>query len=280
MNRLFKSHALGNDYLIVEDGPLPTPAQARALCDRTRGIGSDGVLLPVPPEGADYGLRILNPDGSEAQKSGNGLRIYARWLRDRRGAGAAFSVSTPGGLVRCRVGPDAVEVDMGEACFEPAALPMRSAGPFIEQALEVDGQPWTFTALSVGNPHAVHFTERALDELPWRAVGAAVERHPAFPERVNVQFARVLGPGALELRVWERGAGETSASGSSACAVAAAAVRTGRQALGELTLHMPGGVLTVRVDPRWALRLRGPVTPVGVVLPDRDWLATLGVATR
>ena len=277
MSRLFKSHALGNDYLILEQGPTPSLAQVRGLCDRTRGFGSDGLLLPAPPQGADYGLRIFNPDGSEAEKSGNGLRIFARWLHDHRGAPESFTVHTLGGVVTCRVQLDAVEVDMGHASFAPTDLPMLCADPeFIESPLLLGQGPVRATALSVGNPHCVVFTDQDLDSQPWRDLGRQLEQHPAFPKRVNFQLARVRGPGQLELRIWERGAGETSASGSSSRAVAADAVRTGRCDPGEITLTMPGGVLTVDVGRDWSLRLRGPVTPIGVLLPDPQWLATLG----
>lgn len=259
---------------MLEEGPEPSPAQVRALCDRTRGFGADGVLVPIPTQDAEYGVRIWNPDGSEAEKSGNGLRIFARWLVDRQGAGARFSVYTAGGVVSCAVEPDGVEVEMGRASFAPQALPMLGEGPeFIEAPLHTEHGAYTFTALSVGNPHAVHFTEGDPEALPWRALGAAVERHPVFPRRVNVQFAQVLGPNLLALRIWERGAGETSASGSSSCAVAAAAVRTGRARFGPISLHMPGGTLRVVVGTDWSLTLQGPVTPVGLVAPDPGWLA-------
>ncbi|MCB9743573.1 MAG: diaminopimelate epimerase [Alphaproteobacteria bacterium] len=273
--RFIKSHGLGNDYLVLDRGPAPTPAQVRRLCDRHRGPGADGVLVPTAGEGADHGLRIFNPDGGEAEKSGNGLRIFARFLVDHRGAPEAFSVATLGGLVRCRVGPEAVEVEMGQARFEPAALPMTRAVPeLIEQPIEVCGERLVFTGVSVGNPHCVVFTEdRSLDALPWRAWGRALERHPDFPRRVNVQVARVAGPQALELRIWERGAGETSASGSSSCATAAAAVRTGRLSFGEVELFMPGGRLEVRVDPGFQLTLRGPVEEIAELRPSPRWWA-------
>ena len=271
--RLFKSHALGNDYLIQESGPPPTPALVRALCHRTQGVGSDGLLCPQPSAIADCGVRIYNPDGSEAEKSGNGLRIFARWRVDRLYTPRDFTVETLGGVVRCEVLHDGVRVEMGRARFEPEALPATFAGPLIDGPLPVGGETLTATALSVGNPHCVIFVEHDPDLSPWRRWGEAIERHPSFPNRVNVQVAQVLGPDHLTIRIWERGAGETSASGSSSCAVAAAAVRTGRLRPGRIRLDMPGGTLFVTVSERFELTLEGAVTPIGEVVLDPRWLA-------
>lgn len=272
--RLIKSHGLGNDYLILHgwEGPSLTAKQAIALCDRHRGVGGDGVLEARAASDADYGLRIWNPDGSLAEKSGNGLRIFARYLVDHRGAPASFSVAVDAGVVRCHVAPSAVTVEMGSPTFLPDEIPCRQI--LRETPLEV--VPGTFlpvTAVGVGNPHAVVFfpPDTDLDALPWRRWGAALERHPAFPNRTNVQLARVLGPGVLEVRIWERGAGETSASGSSACAVAAAAVSLGRAPAGPVELVMPGGSLSVTVGPTGALTLCGPVEEVGELRLSPVW---------
>lgn len=272
--KLVKYHGLGNDYLVLHDGEAPSPALVQALCDRHRGFGADGVLVGVP--GGDYGLRIFNPDGSEAEKSGNGLRIFARYLVDHRGAPSDFRVETPGGVVRCTVDDDAVSVEMGRASFEPAAIPLLRAEA-IEQSLTIEGHTLRFTALTVGNPHCVIFADP--EALPWRALGAVIERHPDFPKRVNVQFARVRSTETIALRIWERGAGETSASGSSACAVAAAAVRTGRVPPGLLRMEMEGGALSVRVDADLSLTLRGPVEQVGELRVAGSWLRARGAST-
>ncbi len=257
--RLFKAHGLGNDYLVwMGEGPVDA-ALARRLCDRHRGPGGDGVLEPAASTRADYGVRIWNPDGSVAEKSGNGLRIFARWLVDHRAADAAFTVDTGADVVRCRVGADAIAVDMGRACFrELAPLAVGSASI---PALAVD----------VGNPHCVCFrTEPDLDTLPWRDWGRAIETLPQFPNRTNVQFAHIVD-GRLEIRIWERGAGETSASGSSSCAVAAAAVHTGQLPPGRIDVHMPGGTLHVDVSADYELVLTGPVAPVGLFEIDPAW---------
>lgn len=260
---LFKAHGLGNDYLVWEDPSPLDPDRVRALCDRHRGPGGDGVLEPVPTARADHGVRIWNPDGSVAEKSGNGLRILAWWLVAERGAEPRFSVDTGFDVVRCEVGGDGVSVAMGRARFDPEALPLRSDAPWLDRELVVAGAALRVVAVSVGNPHCVVFRDETdLDALPWRVWGQALERHAAFPNRTNVQVARVTGSG-VELRVWERGAGETSASGSSSCAVAAAAVRTGRLAPGGIAVAMPGGTLRVDVTPELDLTLHGPVAPVG-----------------
>jgi diaminopimelate epimerase len=265
-----KGHGLGNDYLVLDRRELPHELSARAvqrLCDRNRGIGSDGILLWVPTDRADFGLRIFNPDGSEAEKSGNGLRIFAKYLYDHGHAkSAAFTVNTRGGLVECacavvdgRVA--AVAVEMGRATFRASEIPMN--GPdreVVSGTLEVGSAILTVTAVSVGNPHCVVFVDR-LEEAEVRRLGPLIERHPAFPNRTNVQFARVRARDGVDILIWERGAGWTLASGSSSCAVAAAAVRnglTGRQ----VTVRMPGGELDVEVREDWSLRLAGPVEEI------------------
>lgn len=269
-----KSHGLGNDYLVAHRVPRPlAAADAVAICDRHTGAGSDGILEPVAPQGADYGLRIWNPDGSLAEKSGNGLRIFARYLVDHRGAPPAFSVSVDAGVVQCVVDDEAVTVEMGRATFAPAEIPCQQ--PLLRSPLDIDGDTLHVTAVGVGNPHCVVFfpPDTDLDALPWRRWGAVLERHPLFPNRTNVQFARRRDAHTVEIRIWERGAGETSASGSSSCATAAAAVRLREVEAGPLRLVMPGGELSVTVGDQWALTLRGPVEEVGSITLAEAWLA-------
>ncbi len=269
---VLKSHGLGNDYLIVDIPPSPPSLlQVVLLCDRNHGVGGDGVLSPGPRADADYGLRIFNPDGSEAEISGNGLRIYAHWLHHHRAAPAAFTVRVGGRTVACEVSGDSVQVAMGRASFDPAEVPTTLEevlvdGPLRPSVAMPGEPPLLATALGLGNPHCVMFFERDLDDLPWRRWGKAIEHHPVFPNRTNVQFARVLDRGQIAIRIHERGAGPTLASGSSACGVAAAAVRTGR-ADRDLRIVAPGGVLNVRVDADWQLHLAGPVEEVGTFRP-------------
>ncbi len=269
-NGFIKSHALGNDYIIVEPTALSFPLNARAIrliCDRHLGVGSDGILAVAPSSKADFGLRIFNPDGSEAEKSGNGLRIFARYLHDHGlTTKSRFTVETPGGIagvelhLRGRT-VDRITVEMGIATFRSDRIPV--AGPpreVVDEEVEVDGQRLAVTAVSVGNPHCVVFVPD-LSRVDLRRWGPQLERHPLFPNRTNVQFAQVQARDRVAALIWERGAGETLASGSSACAVAAAAVR---KALTDrmLTISMQGGELQISVAPDWSIRMTGPAVEV------------------
>jgi len=219
-------------------------------------------------EGADFGLRILNPDGSEAEKSGNGLRIYAKYLRDHGHARKdTFTVSTLGGRVECRchlAGERVrrVTVEMGRCTFMAPEIPMN--GPEREAVgvpLQVGNEMLLVTAVSVGNPHCVIFTDRLDDDLV-RRLGPLVEHHPAFPNRINVQWARVASRDTVDILIWERGAGYTLASGSSSSAVACAAVKNGLCDHGLVTVRMPGGTLGIEVRSDWSIKLDGPVEEV------------------
>ena len=244
--RFSKWHALGNAYLVVEDDDL-TPERARELCDPEAGIGSDGVLEVIAVDGTHAELRVWNPDGSTAELSGNGARIAARWLAGRAGAQeVSLRVGTrdvtarllDGELVRLEVGP--VEVGETELLAVGAAL------------VEV-------TPVSVGNPHAVVRAEPDRETL--LQLGPALEAHERFPGKTNVQLVRVDGASDLTVRVWERGVGETQASGTSAVAAAAAAVAN-RWAESPMTVHMPGGDLLVELDAENRAALTGPVAYV------------------
>jgi diaminopimelate epimerase len=260
-----KYHALGNDYVVIEAAELTeplSPARARRLCDRHRGIGSDGVLLREP--GAAERVRILNPDGSEAEKSGNGLRIFARYLFDRGlVSGEPFDVETAGGRVSCRVeaGGRRVSVDMGPVGFDSTAIPV--TGPpreVLREPIRVAGLDLEFSAATVGNPHCVILRDRA-DPLEAQRLGPLLEVDPRFPRRTNVQLVHVVGSRRLRVEVWERGAGYTLASGSSACAAAAVAHRLGL-AEARVEVEMPGGTLEVELSQDFRARLTGAVTRV------------------
>ena len=261
--RFRKYHALGNDYLVLEPGMVAATADlARRVCDRHRGVGADGVLVEVAAVAADYGLRIVNPDGSEAETSGNGLRIFARWLHDAgRVADAPFRVRTAAGAATCQV-LDAgrrVRVAMGRACFDAARVPVTGVSGDVVDAPLGAAYPegWRYTAVSMGNPHAVVHVPDATPALA-RRWGPVLERDRRFPQRTNVQFVTPLGPDRLRLEVWERGAGYTEASGSRACAAAAASRRLGRCGP-EVVVVMAGGELRVRVDDDLAVTQVGPV---------------------
>jgi diaminopimelate epimerase len=262
-----KYHALGNDYAVLERAALPghaTPELVRRICDRHRGLGADGVLLreAAPP----HRVRIFNPDGSEAEKSGNGLRIFARYLFDRSAvAGERFAVETAGGTVYCEVrdGGRSVSVEMGRLSFASDAIPV--LGPpreVLREPIEVAGVALELSAATLGNPHCVVLRDVATPEEA-RALGPLLERDPRFPRRTNVQFVQVLDASRLRLEIWERGAGYTLASGSSACAAAGVAHRLGL--CGPLVeVLMPGGSLTIELSPAFDVRMTGGVTRVAV----------------
>ena len=260
-----KSHGLGNDYIVIDPAKVPfviTPEAVRLICDRHRGVGSDGILLVAPGDGADFGVRIFNPDGTEAEKSGNGARIFAKFLcehgytdRDR------FTLDTRGGRVTCVVRHEhgrvaQVTVDMGKARFDPL------------DAIEVDGRRIEVTSVSMGNPHCVVIVPD-LHDVNVHALGPKIEIHPAFPKRTNVQFAQVISRSEVRILIWERGAGYTLASGSSSCAVAAACHRKGLVDR-SVMVSMPGGQLQVAIEDDGEIRMRGPVEEIctGDLSPD------------
>lgn len=275
MNHWTKGHGLGNDYLVIEPSHLPadvalTPATVRLICDRHRGVGSDGILelLSADERAGRFGLRIWNPDGSVAEKSGNGIRIFAKYLRDHGHTVATeFVVATPGGeaAVALEMGAagraSAATVDMGVATFGPRTT------------LAAAGHELDVSILAVGNPHCVVLVPN-LEGVDLHQLGPAIERHSAFPERTNVQFAMPLDARTVRALIWERGAGETQASGSSACAVAAACHRRGLVGP-QVTVAMPGGDLTVRIDMVGRLWLHGPVEEVCGGTFSADLLARL-----
>jgi len=275
-NQFVRSNGLGNDYLVVDPKKLSfrlTPKNISLICDRHRGVGSDGILALEKSNvrGVAARLRIFNPDGSEAEKSGNGLRIFCKFLFEHEYlTRKVFDLETAGGRVTAtlhakgRRVPE-VTVDMGRASFNASVIPVTGfTGEVVEKSLKIGGveKPLTVTCVSVGNPHCVVFTD-TLSEQETCRLGARLENHPQFPNRSNVQFARVKNPGEVSIQIWERGAGYTLASGSSSCAVAAAAVRTGRTGR-DLTITMPGGPLRIQVGEDYALRMRGPVEEVCV----------------
>jgi diaminopimelate epimerase len=273
-NGFFRGHGLGNDYIVMDPKALSfklTSKNIELICNRNWGLGSDGILTLVPSKRADFGLRIFNPDGSEAEKSGNGLRIFARYLHATgKTKKKHFTVETKGGLVTIDLHLDrqgdasSVTVEMGRATFEPAALPCTlSASELIQQPIDAAGRSLTFTGVSVGNPHCVVFkqTGDTWSREDLLALGPALEHHPLFPKRTNVQLAVPTGPREIYILIWERGAGETQASGSSSCAAASAAVRLGL-AQSPVTVKMPGGTLNIDVAPDFSLTMKGPVAEV------------------
>jgi len=248
--RFSKWHGLGNDYLLVERADVGSPlepALVRRLCDYHIGIGSDGVLEVLAAEGPRADIVIWNPDGSTAELSGNGTRIAARWLARRSGADEVVVAVGPR-EVRARLrGGLEVEMDMGPVEVGPT------------ESLDLDGTSLEFTPVSVGNPHAVIRREPERAEL--LRLGPLVENHRRFPARTNVQLVRVDSPSETTVGVWERGAGETLSSGTSAVAVAGASVANG-WCESPVTVHLAGGDLLVELDERLHARLTGPAQEI------------------
>ena len=267
--RFHKYHALGNDYLVIDPQDWPSEfsaAEIRRICHPHYGVGSDGIVWgPLPAVGdVPFALRIFNPDGSEAQKSGNGLRIFCRYLFDgRRVTTEPFRLHTRGGVVTARVfdGGRQVTVEMGRVSFAASAVPV--LGPpreVIRETLHVGDEAITFTSASIGNPHCV--VERpGTTTADVHRLGPSIERHPNFPERTNVQFLSVRDRANIAIEIWERGAGYTLASGSSASAAAAVAHRLGLVDV-NVTVHMPGGRIAIDIDEHFGITMTGPVTRI------------------
>ena len=257
MPHFVKSHGLGNDYLVMEPEKLPfalTPENIRLICHRNLGVGSDGILAMAKPARGDFGVRIYNPDGSEAEKSGNGTRIFAKYLYDYgHTTQTQFTIDTLGGLVTAHVEVADGRVAGATMNMGPASFP----GPY---ELEVDGERIAVICVSVGNPHCVVLVDD-LARVDFYRLGPRIENHPAFPNRTNVQFAQVVAPDEVRILIWERGAGETMASGSSASAVAAACCRAGL-AGDDVRVVMAGGTLRIRTDAGGDLWMSGPVEEV------------------
>ena len=275
--RFHKYHALGNDYIVLHpadfpDWNVPTSAQIRVICHRNFGVGSDGILWgPLPSTKAQFGLRIFNPDGSEAEKSGNGLRIFSRFLWDQKLASEKFSVETPGGVVASVIQESGrlITVDMGRVRFTSEDIPVTGpAREVINEQINVLDRQFTFCAATIGNPHCVIPLPEVSAELAHR-YGPHLESHANFPRRTNVQFLQVLDRRNLRIEIWERGAGYTLASGSSSSASAAVARRLGLVDP-EVTVHMPGGTIGIEISPDYAIRMTGTVNHVaqGMMQPE------------
>lgn len=256
--RFVKMHGLGNDFIVVNALEEKLPADlnelARRVCHRRFGIGADGLIIVLPSDRADLRMRIFNPDGSEPEMCGNGIRCFARYVYETGLVREPeIRVETLAGIIKPRLilkegGVTGVRVDMGEPRLEREKIPMTGSGsPVVDEPVVVDGGIWRGTCVSMGNPHCVFFVENVA-EAPVTTVGPAVENHPLFPQRTNVEFIEVLNRSELKMRVWERGAGETLACGTGACAAAVAGVLTGRSDR-EVTVHLAAGDLEIEWSP-------------------------------
>ncbi|MDB4262782.1 diaminopimelate epimerase, partial [Porticoccaceae bacterium] len=245
-----KYHALGNDYIVIDpkhlDGKL-TELDIKTICNRNYGVGSDGVLYgPLESETCDFSLKIFNPDSSEAEKSGNGLRIFSRYLWDQsQVTNKEFSIETKGGAVSSIVREKglSVSVGMGKVRFthdltgEPKPIP---------EKINIKGREFTYYLANVGNPHCVILLDD-LNQFLTKEYGCIIEKDSRFINRTNVQFVKVLNRSSIQIEIWERGAGYTLASGSSSTAAASVAHSLGL-CDSTVNVHMPGGVINIDID--------------------------------
>jgi diaminopimelate epimerase len=270
-NSFVKMHGLGNEYIVLDRTNIDFQLTKQAimhLCNIHFGIGSDGIVMVVPSTKADFGFRVYNPDGSEAEKSGNGLRILCKYLYDYGYAKTRhFSLETMTDIVYAEIVEEEkgkamlIRLDMGKAIFASRDIPVNSDQPeFIGQKIMAGNKEFEVNCVSVGNPHCV-IIKQELDENEIRTYGPLLENHPLFPNRINVQFARVLSDHDAQIMIWERGAGYTLASGSSSCAASCILVKRGL-IKGDLTMHMQGGTLKINIDKNWNIRMTGEVREI------------------
>ncbi len=260
--KFWKMHGLGNDYVVIDNrdgkiGDKKAAELARKLCERRFSVGADGLLLVCNSKKADVKMRIFNADGSEAEMCGNGIRCFAKYCYENRIARKSeLLVETLAGNKRTWLTVEnglvqSVMVDMGVPVLERNKIPLLGQGTFINQDLQVNGETYKATCLSVGNPHCVIFVD-AVDDFPVPQVGSKIEHHPLFPKRTNVEFAQVLSEKEVKARVWERGCGETLACGTGACA-AVVAGNLLKKLSGKVRVHLLGGDLEVEYAERLLL---------------------------
>jgi len=272
-----KYHALGNDYLVLDPADCPSlyaPEDVVKVCHRHFGLGSDGILYgPLPTEEADFKLEIWNPDGSEAEKSGNGLRIFCRYLLDQGRVGEApFTIMTLGGKVTCQIhqGGDSIEVEMGQVRFGSEDIPVLLEGDareVIDETLTVKGTDYRYCSATVGNPHVVLPMDTITPELACE-IGPVIENMTElFPNRTNVQLLQAVDRNTIKIEIWERGAGYTLASGSSSSAAAAVAHRLG-MVDEDVVVKCPGGDIQIRIQKDFSITMTGPATRVGEFIMD------------
>jgi diaminopimelate epimerase len=269
MNIAFtKYHALGNDYIVIDPKDLPAPLtteQVKLICHRNFGVGSDGILLgPLPSTTAKCALKIYNPDGSIAEKSGNGVRIFSRYLWDTKFVGnEEFALQTDGGIVRSTVFENGkmVRVEMGKVSFDSEKIPVTGAKrEVINEKISVGEREFTYCAATIGNPHCVVPLPEISAELAHK-FGSLLEVHPNFPRKTNVQFLKVLDRANIAIEIWERGAGYTLASGSSSSASAAVAHKLGLVDK-NISVHCPGGIIKIEIRDGFDILMTGSVTRV------------------
>jgi diaminopimelate epimerase len=271
-----KYHGLGNDFILVDNRtsaePMVTPEQAVALCDRNFGIGADGVIFVLNGTAdTNYAMRIYNSDGSEPEMCGNGIRCLAKFIADLEAKDDqaktlphTYRIHTLAGTIRPEIQPDGqVTVDMGEPGLLASEIPTTLAADnekVIDKTLEVAGQSWQVSCVSMGNPHCITFVDD-VEAIPLAEIGPKFENHPAFPARINTEFVEVVRPDYLKMKVWERGAGATLACGTGTCALVVAAVLNGKCDR-RVTVELPGGNLEIEWADSNRVFMSGPATLV------------------
>lgn len=279
--KLEKYHALGNDYFVLDPNKYDLPLQEHAIqtiCHRNFGFGSDGILLgPIFEEGA-VRVKIYNPDGGEAEKSGNGVRIFSRYLKDFGYIKQqSFTLTTLGGPVEVEyldAMGSSLKVQMGKATFQSEEIPVAGEPRMVvDEEMEFHGQRYRATCLSVGNPHCVIPMEQVSKALAME-LGPYVENAPYFPNRINMQIMQVHNRNKIQIEIYERGAGYTLSSGSSSCAAACAAYRLGLTDR-EMEVCMPGGTIGIAIDENGFIYMTGGVSRIGTVLLCEEFLDSL-----
>lgn len=267
--RFTKMHGLGNDFIVVDGKEIDgSRVDARRLCDRHMGIGADGLLLLDRSEAGELSMRLINADGSEAEMCGNGIRCIAKYAFDRKLVPLEhFSIDTRGGLKEIRVFAESgiveqIEVNMGSPRLLRGEIPVsgKADDTFIEQQITAGGRSYSATCMNMGNPHCVIFVD-SFAGISLKDEGSAIETHPLFPAKTNVEFVIVESPARLQVKVWERGAGETLACGTGACASLVAANLCGKAGR-HATVALPGGDLAIHWSESGDVFMRGPAREV------------------
>lgn len=268
-----KMHGIGNDYVYVNcfEETVEDPERVSELIsDRHFGIGSDGLVLIMPSDKADFRMRMFNADGSEGMMCGNATRCIGKYVYDKGMTDKTeITLETKSGIKKLKLFPEngkvkTVLVDMGKAIIKPADIPVLADGEdFISRKIEVNGAEETVTCVSMGNPHCVIFTDKNVDDFELEKIGPSFENHPLFPERINTEFANVIDGNTVKMRVWERGSGETWACGTGACATAVAGCLNGHcKRDEEIRLILRGGDLFITYKSDGTVLMRGPATTV------------------
>jgi diaminopimelate epimerase len=261
-----KMQATGNDFVVIDarKARRDWPELAKAVCQRRFGVGSDGLILILSSAKADFRMRMFNPDGSEAEACGNGLRCFVRYVVEKRLTNKReLKIETLAGIREAKIEADLVRVAMGAPQFAPAQIPANiesQSAPVLDYPISVNGREIKVSLVSMGNPHAVSFLNDPVADFPLSDIGPRIEHHPIFPNRTNFEVVNVLEK-KLRARVWERGAGETLSCGSGACAIAVAARLHGFVG-NEVELELPGGRLRVEWEGRGEVWLSGPAEMV------------------